>query len=140
MGSFVANFNFLPQIAEMLGGIPDKLVTEAATQIMQQAKENCPVDTGSLQSTIYVKTNSTSTYGQGFEAPIGDSYFLEEIEQPPSGTAYVAVADNYGIYVEMGTRFMGAEPYLIPALMTVQSSFQDGTMLQQLLTEGIAAL
>ena len=140
MSGITASFNLLPSVIDMFGGIADKLVTEAASQIMVIARDNCPEDTGFLMSSIYMETHSESTYGQGIESPPGDSYQLEQIEQPPSGTAYVAVAANYGIYVEMGTRKMGAQPYLIPALEQVGQSFQDGTMLTQLIEEGITAL
>jgi hypothetical protein len=140
MSGMTATFNLLPEIINLLGDIPDKLVTECAQQIVPVAKANCPVLSGSMQSTIYMKTNSQSTYGVGFIDPPEDSYIMEEIETPPSGTAYVAVGDNYGIYVELGTRKMGAEPFLIPALELVGQSFQNGTMLSQVLADGIAGL
>jgi HK97 gp10 family phage protein len=140
MSGMTASFNLLPGIINLMGDIPDKLVTEAAKQIMAQAQTNAPEATGYMASSIYMKTNSQSTYGNGIGDPPEDSYALEEIETPPSGTAYVAVAANYGIYVELGTRKMGAEPFLIPALELVGQSFQNGTMLSQVLAEGIAGL
>lgn len=138
--SGVSGFNLLPQVASLFAGISDKLVEEAASQVATIAKQICPVDTGSLQSTIYVKTHDASTYGQGFEEPTGDSYILPEVDVPPSGTAYVAAADNYAIYVEFGTRYMGAEPFMIPALETVGLAFQNGTMLQGLLSKELGGL
>jgi HK97 gp10 family phage protein len=138
--SAVSGFSLLPQVIQMLKDTPDRVVTEAATQIAAVAKELCPVDTGAMQSTIYVESHTISTYGQGFEEPDGDSYIMEEIEQPPSGTAYTAVAVNYAMYVEMGTRFMGAEPFLIPALETIRTAFEDGTILTGVLNQQLGEL
>lgn len=138
--SGISGFNLLPQVEAMFEGIPEYLVGEAAKQVMALAKLYCPVDTGSLQSTIYTKTHSASTYGQGFEEPDGDSYILPEVDVPPIGTAYVAAADNYAIFVEFGTRYMGAEPYMIPALEAVGVAFQNGSMLEDLLQQQLGGL
>ncbi len=67
----------------------DDLV-EGALVIAVQAENNCPVDTGFLRSTVFVREVG-SDVEVGFEAP-------------------------YASYVEFGTYKMAAQPFLRPAL------------------------
>ena len=65
-------------------------LAEGALVIAEQAEQNCPVDTGYLRSTIFVR-EAGDDVEIGFEAP-------------------------YASYVEFGTYKMAAQPYLRPAL------------------------
>lgn len=67
----------------------DDLV-EGALIIAVEAENNCPVDTGYLKSTVFVR-EAGDDVEIGFEAP-------------------------YASYVEFGTYKMAAQPYLRPAL------------------------
>ncbi len=88
-------------------------LAEGALVIAQQAENNCPVDTGYLRSTVFVKEEGDDVL-IGFDAP-------------------------YASYVEFGTYKMAAQPFLRPALDnaeaaalsaivdSVQSHFRDIT-------------
>ncbi len=64
-------------------------LAEGALIIAQQAENNCPVDTGFLRSTVFVR-EAGNDVEIGFEA-------------------------HYASYVEFGTYKMAAQPYLRPA-------------------------
>lgn len=65
-----------------------------ALQVERAAKQLCPVDTGRLRASINHRLEAD---GQGLVAIIGS-----DVEYAP--------------YVEFGTRYMRAQPYLRPAL------------------------
>lgn len=73
------------------------LVETAAYRIELQAKIAAPVDTGFLQTSI-------------------ETQKIDEL------TALVSVGAEYGIYVEMGTTRMPAQPYFLPAFEQVVRS------------------
>lgn len=72
-----------------------------------------------------VTSDSSSYSGIGAPTKKG-SYALPE-EPAPSDpcTAIIGIAANYGVYVEMGTRKMASQPYLVPAVMSSVGDFQD---------------
>lgn len=69
-----------------------------ALQVERSAKGLCPVDTGRLRSSI---TNELTEDGEGLVAIVGTDV-------------------EYGIYVELGTSRMAAQPFLLPALAAGQ--------------------
>lgn len=113
-----------PEIAAALPGIVGQLVRKAAFDIQAWAAAAAPVDTGFLKSSIYVVTKDSSTYGQGVTNPPEGAEMLDEVSAPGSPTeAIVAVGASYGVYVEFGTVFMNAQPYLTPAAEAVRPMF-----------------
>lgn len=74
------------------------LVRKAAFQIEAKAKMLAPVDTGHLRRSIQT----------AFEGELA---------------AVVFVAAEYGIYIELGTRRMRAQPFLLPAAEEVIAKF-----------------
>lgn len=81
-----------------------KSVTKWTEQVMTDAIGLCPVDTGELQDSI---TSFIRRDGDGVE-----------------GTVY---ADkDYAGYVEFGTRYMAAQPFLYPALNNNKPKILDG--------------
>lgn len=72
-------------------------LTKVCVQIAGQAQELCPVDTGRLRASIrwMISTDAGELVG------------------------YVGSDVDYTIYVELGTRYMDAEPFLRPAVDTV---------------------
>jgi len=116
------DFNHLNALANALASAIARVVTKTAFDIEAQAAENAPVDTGALQASIYERTYTShdrhdKTRGKGF---------FPLIKQPPNQyEAYVAVGANYGIYVEMGTRRMPAQPYFYPAIEANRQPFID---------------
>ena len=120
-----ASFNHFSQIGAALPRATARAVKKVAFDIQQDAQDLAPVDTGFLKNSIYTVTSEGSTYGQAGSAP-GDSYLLPETEAPGDDqTAYVGVGANYGIYQEMGTRFMAAQPYFYQAVDDGNTSLDD---------------
>jgi HK97 gp10 family phage protein len=110
-------FNHWGQIANALPKVASQIVRKAAFDIQAQAASRAPVDTGFLKNSIYTVTADSSTYKGGDKS-------LPEVETPENDqTAYVAVGAEYGIYVEMGTRFAPAQPYFYPAVDAVKPGF-----------------
>ena len=121
------SFNHFPAIAGALHKAASQIVKETATDIQTAAASTAPLgETGFLISSIYRVTSEESTYGQNLAEPHKGSYLMPEIEKPEDDlTAYVGVGANYGIYVEMGTRFMTAQPYFYPAVEQAKTTFQN---------------
>jgi HK97 gp10 family phage protein len=76
----------------------DKILAKIAVEVQRDAKVRAPVDTGTLQWSI--------TSGR-FAA---DESRVEY---------HVGTSIHYAIYQEFGTRYMPAQPYLVPALMAI---------------------
>src|SRR6266699_5776698 len=109
-------YNHFPQIALGLHRALKKMVKGVADSISEEASMLPPEDTGFLAASIYVKTTTTSTYGKGHVSmtPYQALHreLFPEVDAPPDDlTAYIAVGATYGIYLEMGTRYMPAQPY-----------------------------
>lgn len=82
---------------------PDKIkacVKSAGATMQQTAQRNAPVVTGTLRRSIMLNITNG-----GMQAEV----------QPTV---------HYGAYVELGTRFMNARPYLKPALDKAQGEFK----------------
>ena len=96
-------------IAGAIRGIEETIeqgITALAVNITATAKDLCPVADymgGNLKNSIQWKTNTGGT-GTGLS------------EQPPKDGAVVGTPVEYGTYQEFGTRKMGAQPFLRPAV------------------------
>lgn len=119
---YVILYNLIPEIGEKLEVAANQILRKAALDCEAAAKGNAPVATGFLRDSIYTRTATSSGYGQAGEPPPG-AELLPEVDKPDSGTAYVAVGANYGVFVEFGTSKMAAQPYLVPAAEAVGPSF-----------------
>lgn len=124
MADEVVLFNLFPALAKALHDAVADLVVKGAFDIKALASDVAPVKTGHLKSTVYVVPGGGkggSTYGQNVE---GEGELLPEVEAPKSDQeAIVAVAADYGVYVEYGTRFMPAQPYLTPSAEAIRGPF-----------------
>ncbi|SIT91699.1 HK97-gp10 family putative phage morphogenesis protein [Edaphobacillus lindanitolerans] len=78
-----------------------KVVQKHATRMNGLAQRNAPVDTGELRRSI------RTGYSDG------------------GLTATTKVGVHYGPYVEYGTRFMAAQPFLRPAFYNTAWDFKD---------------
>lgn len=96
----MAGFNHFPKIASALEPVIAAVVSKAALDVQAQAASNAPVRTGFLKNSIHIEN--------------GDDDLSKN----------VVVGANYGIYVEMGTRYMAAQPYFYPAVETVRPQFE----------------
>ena len=122
-GELIVVYDLLPEIAAKIEEVAAKVVRKTAFDIQAAAQANAPVDTGFLKNSIYVVTRDTSTYGQ-VQSPEADQTLLEQVEAPhEQTTAIVAVAANYGAYVEYGTVHGPAQPYLTPAVEKIKPEF-----------------
>lgn len=145
----VTSFNHFPQISYALHESLKEIVKKTALDIQKRARQNAPVDTGLLKKSIYV----TGAFGSTYAESIGQrpskgtgirkvsakrikaaakkdqqlASLLNEVAADPSDplTAYVAVAAPYGIYVEMGTRHMAAQPFFLPAVEEGRKDLED---------------
>lgn len=72
----------------------------AGLMIERDAKQLCPVDTGRLRSSINTKVNE----------PVLKANVIA------GGEAFDGTIVKYARFVEQGTRFMEAQPYMVPAL------------------------
>ena len=70
-------------------------IRRTAAAIERDAKINAPVDTGALRSSISTATGNDVRGGRM--------------------TAVIGPTVSYGVYVELGTSRMAAQPYLFPA-------------------------
>lgn len=78
-----------------------KVVRKNGSELQKKAQKNAPVDTGTLQRSITLE--------------IRDSEKTAEVEPTV----------DYGAYVELGTRFMTAQPYLKPAFNEQKEKFKQ---------------
>lgn len=90
--------NDLGKIADGMEDKAGRIVRKAALDIEAQAKVRAPVDTGALRASIQA-------------VGVGPLHWQ------------VRVGVEYGIYVEMGTRYMAAQPYLGPGAEAVRADF-----------------
>jgi HK97 gp10 family phage protein len=87
--------NHLPEAQALVHQALVETVAETAFDVEARAKVLCPVDTGTLRRSIH-----TVFSNGGLKALVGPSV-------------------AYSIYVEFGTRFMAARPYMRPAAALV---------------------
>ena len=82
-----------------LGPKADKVLDTAAFYIQWDAQGFAPIDTGALKGSIKWRKSGP------FERTISDSV-------------------EYGIYQEFGTKYMGAQPFMTPALEKERGPFK----------------
>ena len=122
----MANTNNWAKLASALHPACADVVANTAEFIAETYSANAPVDTGFMASSAYTITSSGSTYGQNAGSPPGDSYLLPEVEAPADNlTAIAAVAANYAVFPELGTRFMAAQPAWYPAVDAAQAKLDE---------------
>lgn len=92
-------------------------VRAVAFQVEALAKMKAPVDTGSLRNSIYtsLKDENNPPEVATEVLPNSDSEL----------TAFVGPSVEYGIYQELGTSTMDAQPYLLPALRQVEQQLEE---------------
>ncbi len=101
-------YNHLPQISAQMEDRASQVVRKAAFEVEKRAKEVVPVDSGTLKGSIQTKAD-------GLQATVG-------------------VGAEYGIYVEMGTYKMAAQPFMTPAAEAVRPAFYEA--MRQILEMG----
>lgn len=87
--------NLLPRIAAKMPEKVDAVVGKVAHDLQADAQQRAPFDTGNLAGSAYTRKVGPYTYRVGFSA-------------------------EYALYVEMGTRRMRAQPYMVPAWLAAR--------------------
>ena len=80
-----------------------KIVRQAAFKVEAMAKVMCPVDTGALRNSINIRQMSS---------------LLWRVQDGPARDGRL-----YGIYQELGTYKMAAQPFMIPAVEQVSNEY-----------------
>lgn len=99
-------------------------VKNVAFAIERKAKQLAPVDTGALRASIYTRIGRESFDSVAMSKAKAENPGVELVELPEpenDSVAYIGPSVNYAIYVELGTRFMGAQAFLGPAVRMVES-------------------
>lgn len=110
------DYNHIPDLLTAIHEGAKKAVAKAALDCEAKAKQNAPVDTGYMRNSVYAVTPLSSDYHSGDKS-------LPEVDKPADDlTAIVAVGASYSDFVEHGTRFMPAQPFLTPAADSVRGS------------------
>lgn len=90
-------------------------------QLMNDAADNCPVDTGRLRASItYATENAQGTYGSPHET--GDSKLQGSV---PQSTVVVGTNVEYAPYVEYGTSKSKAQSFLRKALQENMNTYAE---------------
>lgn len=110
------DFNHTPELLAAIHEGARKAVKKAAFDVEARAKQNAPVDTGYMRNALYTVTTDGSNYTSGDKT-------LPQVPVPSDDlTAIVAAGASYSEYVENGTRFAPAQPFLMPAADSVKGS------------------
>ena len=111
----------LNRILRNLPGNQKQLIKRLAFEVEARAKLKAPVDTGALRASIY-----THVDGEAADPPSidGDAPRVA-LPDPPANTAHVGPSVDYGLYVELGTSDMVAQPYLTPAVREVEANLRS---------------
>lgn len=103
----------LSRILRNLPGNRRLAVKKTALRVETYAKLKAPVDTGALSSSIYMWMGDEAAQLPAVE---GDAERVALPKPVDADTAHVGPSVEYGLYVELGTERMGAQPYLLPAV------------------------
>lgn len=113
-------------------------VDASALNIQTRASQTAPRDTGSLAESIYHNNGTDSDYTSRTAQARSlnhDVVILDEIDpefvislSTGDDNGYVVVvgaAASHGIFQEYGTRFMRSSPFMTPAALGEQSTFEN---------------
>ena len=132
-------FNKLPRYAREFPVAVDAAVRELAFNVHREALNNLEllvysgpeptktgyVRTGALRNSLYVRTSKddamqsaiSSARAANTNVPIGsEPAFTRRL-----GSAQIGVAVEYGVFIEYGTRFNPAKPFLGPAIESLNT-------------------
>lgn len=90
----------LDAILQKLPAESDRLVKAGAEAIQGKAATLAPVDTGALKNSLHTEKHGEFTY-------------------------WVADGMEYGVFVELGTSRMSAQPFMAPAVEWVRPQYID---------------
>lgn len=107
----------LDRLISNIPGKTEEVIKAVAFQVEAIAKRLAPVDTGALRNSIYVRFSDSNP---------STTVTVEELPKPTNQfSAVIGPSVEYAIYVELGTSFMSAQPYLLPALREVEQQLEQ---------------
>lgn len=116
----------LESILKKLPGRTEDNNRAIAFRVEAGAKNKCKVDTGALKASIYTvcgdKDGLTASRAEVQQKNPEVAAEQGYLPAPKGHDAHVGPSMNYAMHVEFGTRRMGAQPYLIPALREVENA------------------
>ena len=92
-----------------------KAVRTVGLAIVREAQVLAPVDTGALRASIYMRTVN----GNDVPAVASDAERVELPAPHEKTTVTLGPSVGYGIWQELGTGVMAAQPYLLPAITRI---------------------
>lgn len=113
----------LADILKHAGVNAEEGVKTLAFAVEAKAKPKAPVDTGALQSSIYVRMNKHNGYGKASAEARQRREEAELVELPEPDNALTAIVGpcvSYGAAVELGSANRAGRPYLGPAVKEVE--------------------
>jgi HK97 gp10 family phage protein len=120
--------NLLEGLAATLSDRANLAVGDIAGNVRDLADATAAHLTGSMAASVYVATHDGSDYGDRTAEAMAlnaKAVMLEEVTPDGPNEAIVGVAASYGIYVEYGTRYAAAQPFLTPAAEAVRGNIAE---------------
>lgn len=111
----------LDEIAKKLDIRTDQVIKNMAFDVEAEGKMLAPVKTGAMRNSIYTASKGDNS----MPAVQGEAERVVLPTPMEDKTYHVGPSVNYGVHVEFGTRFMHAQPYLIPAFEHQSQRYQD---------------
>lgn len=106
----------LNRLIDRIPGNRKTAIKAVGFRVEALAKMKAPVDLGNLRNSIYMRSSE--------ENPVSE-LATEELPKPPESSVYIGPSAEYGIYQELGTSVMDAQPYMLPALREVESELEE---------------
>ncbi len=106
----------LNRLIERIPGNKRKAIKAVGFRVEALAKMKAPVDLGILRNSIYMRSSEDNSVSE---------ISTEELPKPPETSVYIGPSVEYGIYQELGTSVMDAQPYMLPALREVESELEE---------------
>jgi len=106
----------LNRLIDRIPGNRKTAIKAVGFRVEALAKMKAPVDFGNLRNSIYMRSSE--------ENPVSE-LATEELPKPPESSVYIGPSVEYGIYQELGTSIMDAQPYMLPALREVESELEE---------------
>lgn len=106
----------LNRLIDRIPGNRKTAIKAVGFRVEALAKMKAPVDFGNLRNSIYVRTSEDNPASE---------VATEELPKPPETSVYIGPSVEHGIYQELGTSIMDAQPYMLPALREVESELEQ---------------
>jgi HK97 gp10 family phage protein len=113
-------FNRWPEVFADIDDKVNKLVRVTAFKAEAIAKPLARVDTGDMRNELYVRTEDSS---DRTVSASGDSF--PEVAATPHNEAWLVGGSGHTVYNEFGTRYMAAQPMIVPAIEQIRQPFLD---------------